>query len=58
MWSPGKEMMKSYEKNKSQLNKRNSLKDNLDFSRTVSKPLKFKEVSKDEREVITKEFII
>ncbi len=57
MWGPGKEMMKAYEKNRQQLNKRNSLKENLDFSSKSSTPINMKKVSAQELESIKQKFL-
>lgn len=56
-WWTGKEMIKAYEKNRAQLNKRKSLKENLETNYSDSKSLKFKKVSSQELETIKSKFL-
>ena len=51
-WWAGKEIMKAYEKNRVQLNKRNSLKEKTDFGQKNSTKINFKKVSPERLEAV------
>ncbi|MGB1040585.1 MAG: hypothetical protein ACPGVD_06920 [Flavobacteriales bacterium] len=57
MWGPGKEMMKAYEKNRAQLNRRESLKEKTDFGKKNSTPINTKKVSSQELEEIKQKIL-
>lgn len=57
MWGSGKEMMKSFEKNRGQLNRRHSLKEKVDFGEKNSTKINSKKVSPQELELIKLKFI-
>lgn len=57
MWGPGKEMMKAYEKNRAQLNRRESLKEKTDFGKKNSTPINTKKVSSRELKEINQKIL-